>query len=140
MSRAVKWTIATTVALIAIAAPAGAASAASLTVTAPSTIKVNKRFNVVASGKGTFAHNYIALFISGTKCKGTYAAQSNGFRLRPFKAGFVPKSFKVTMLKNVFSSKPVTLWFCTYLYPKASGSAWAFKPPEAKNSHRIKFT
>jgi hypothetical protein len=136
MSRAVKYAIATAVALIAIAAPA-AASAASLKVTAPTRINHNTFFNIGLSGKGNFKHNYLAIFVSGSSCKGTYAAEVKKGHL--YFHTFVAKSFSGGLKKNR-GGAPGTAWFCTYLYPKASGTAWAFKPPEAKNSHKITFT
>jgi hypothetical protein len=139
MSRAVKGTIVTAVALIAIAASASAASAASLKVTAPTRLSRSKPFNVIASGKGNFAKNYLALFVSKVKCKSTYAGEvrAGGRRLV---AGFVGRTFRVRLLHNAKGGSPGTAWLCTYLYPKASGSAWALKPPEAKNSHKITWT
>ena len=138
MSRAVKYAIATAVALIAIAAPAGAASAASLKVKAPTRLSRSKPFDVTASGTGNFKQNYIALFVSHVNCKGTYAAElKTGHRLV---AGFVGRTFNVRLLHNAKGGSPGTAFFCTYLYPKASGSAWALKPPEAKNSHKITWT
>jgi hypothetical protein len=125
--------------LIAIVAPIGVASAASLTVHAPSKINRTTRFNVAVSGTANFANNYLALFVSPRNCKSTFAAENSGAG-RLLRGLFVGRTFNVTMLKNAAGGTPVTLWFCAYLYPKASGSAWAAQPPEVLNSHKITFT
>lgn len=147
MSRAVKYAIATAVALIAIAAPAGAASAASLKVTAPTKISAQKKFNAVASGKGNFKHNFIALFFSHFKCKSTWAAENSA--LGPPPSGhlsnqlygkFVGKTFKVTMLKNIKGGSPGSGFLCTYLYPKSNSPTALIKKPEVLNKHKIRFT
>ncbi len=127
------------IALLGIAGPVSAASAAKLSVKAPSKLNRNKKFNVFASGKGNGKHNYLALFFSKVKCKGTYAKEHTVGNL--LASTFVGKSFKnVRLLHNARGGNPGTGYLCTYLYPKASGTAWAFKSPEAKNTHKITWT
>ena len=127
--------------LIAVVAPIGVASAASLTVHAPSKINRTTRFNVAVSGTANFANNYLALFVSTRNCKSTFAAESAAAEREGNPEGlFVGRTFNVTMLKNAAGGAPATVWFCAYLYPKASGSAWAAQPPEVLNRHEITFT
>jgi hypothetical protein len=127
-------------ALLGAAAPYSLASGATLKVKAPTTIGSHKTFNVVVSGTATRKHNYLALFFGHSKCKSTYAKENRAGVGTLERSLFVPKTFKVTMLKNVIGGVPGSGYFCTYLYPKASGTAWAFKAPEAKNQHKITFT
>ena len=58
----------------------------------------------------------------------------------PYQLAGLSKAFNVRLQHNAKGGSRGSGWFCTYLYPKASGTAWAFKAPEAKNSHRITFT
>ena len=138
MSRAVKYAIATAVALIAIAAPA-AASAASLKVTLPSKVHKGTQFKYRASGTGNFAHNYFAIFLGSAKCKNTYAAEFKAAG-KPGITAFVGRSFTAKIPVRLNSVG--TVWFCTYLYPKVAkgNTTWPFKPPEAKNSHKVIIT
>jgi hypothetical protein len=127
-------------ALLGAAAPYSLASGATLKVKAPTKIGRNKKFNVVVSGTATRKHNYLALFFGHSKCKSTYAKENKAGVGTLERSVFVGKTFKVTMLRNVIGGAPGTGYFCTYLYPKASGTAWAFKAPEAKNQHKITWT
>jgi hypothetical protein len=126
-------------ALLGIAGPVSAASAAKLTVKAPSKLDRHANFNVVASGKGNVKHNFLALVFSHVKCRGTLAgAHAAGGNLLATK--FVGKTFKVTLLRNAQGGNPGSGFLCTYLYPKSSGMAWVYKSPEALNTHKITWT
>ena len=135
MSRTLKCAVATAVALIVIAVPA-VASAASLHVTLPSKVHKGTQFKYRASGSGNFAHNYFAIFLGSAKCKKTYAAEFKAAG-KPAISTFIGRSFTAKIPIRLGSVG--TVWFCTYLYPKVGkgNTTWPFKPPEAKNSHKV---
>lgn len=142
MSKGVKGCIAlaASCAMVGAAAPLSFASGASLKVKAPTAIKRSKRFNVVVSGTAKFKRNYLAIFYDHSMCKSTYAAENVPGIGPKLSSAFVGKTFKVTMLSGVKGGIPGTGFFCTYLYPAATGTAWATKKPEVRGTHRITFT
>jgi hypothetical protein len=125
---------------IGLAAPVAQASAASLKLKAPSTISASKSFRIVASGRGNGSSNFLAVFFTlRSKCAATYAAANNQSHTILLQSFFVGRTFKVK-LAPIHGGERATGRFCGYLYPRASGSAWAYKKPEASASRQIKFT
>jgi hypothetical protein len=121
-------------------APAAPAAAASLTLHAPRKVGAAKYFYVHAKGTGKKSTNYLALFYTlQSSCPSTYAAAIGASHTFQIQTTFVSKKFKLK-LGPVHGGASGNGRFCGYLYPKASGSAWAFKKPEAAAARRIKFT
>lgn len=120
--------------------PVASAAAASLTLHAPRKVGATKYFYVRAKGKGKKTTNYLALFYTlQTSCPSTYAAAISASHTIQVQTKFVSKKFKVK-LGPVHGGTSGSGRFCGYLYPKASGSAWAFHRPEAAASRRVTFT
>ena len=146
-------------AAIGLAAPASLATNASLRLTVPSTVSQGQSFQAVASGTGTKKHNFLASFIPVNfhaiparfhdavvppipKCPRTFAAAvdevNNGDGV--YTDWFVHRKFNVTLLSSTGGPPGGKLRLCVYLYPRASGTAWAHKKPDSFATRTITST